>query len=452
VVRTHSSRIALVYPYFRTRAPTELLFAPLGVAILAAHLHELGLEARVFDCTFSTFEQALSDLLEYQPEIVGIYCMISLSRNTFQMAEGLRQHLPDCLLVAGGPLPTLYPDHFAGAFHAIFRGEADESFPRLCQDFLRSKPVGQDFLARLPLKEYPGLYIHQNGLQIDNPPVHFTEKSIDAFPLPYRRDFDHSAYQEAGRLKDGRKTASLITTYGCPFDCDFCSRPVFGNRFRRRNVDKVLAEIDEIHQLGYNHLWIADDSFTLDPAYLTAFCRRMAGKDMTWSCLSRVSGLNSKIAGMMQAGGCRRVYLGLESGSPATLQLMNKKATVEAGKQAVHLFHTAGVEVAAFFIVGYPGETEASIEATFRLALDLPLDEISFNVPFPLPGSKLFERVIGLDKNKDWNQENEVTFVYHSEFDQDWLRERIDATMRQFEANKKTPNSKAVKSCKKEQL
>ena len=111
---------------------------------------------------------------------------------------------------------------------------------------------------------------------------------------------------------------------------------------------------------------------------------------------------------------------------------MNKKATLEEGIHAVQVFHDAGVEVAAFFIVGYPGETVESIESTFRFSLTLPLDEISFNVPFPLPGSKLFERVSDLDMNRDWDKENEVTFVYNTEFDEAWLRRRIDETLRLF--------------------
>src|SRR5512143_61233 len=111
---------------------------------------------------------------------------------------------------------------------------------------------------------------------------------------------------------------------------------------------------------------------------------------------------------------------------------MRKQATLEEGKNAVGLFHKAGIEVAAFFIVGYPEETVSSIEETFRFALELPLDYISFNVPFPLPGSKLFDRVSKVDKNKDWNTENEVTFVYESEFDSRWLQRRIGQTMQAF--------------------
>jgi anaerobic magnesium-protoporphyrin IX monomethyl ester cyclase len=430
------SRVALVYPYFRTRAQTELLFAPLGVAYLAAHLHTAGIEAKVFDCTFSTFEQIQASLQTYRPDIVGIYCMVTLSRNTFHIAELIRADHPDCLLVAGGPLPTLYPGRFNGPFDAVFRGEADLSFPRFCQDFLGLKQTSRRQLSELPLDRYAGLFIHQDGLQIDNPPVHHPEKVIDSFPLPYRGDFDHAAYQQEGLLKDGAKTTSIITTYGCPFNCDFCSRPVFGSLFRRRKLDSILEEIEQIRQLGYDSLWIADDNFTLDLNYLKEFCRRMIGRKIKWSCLSRVTGINPEITRLIKAAGCRRVYLGLESGSQETLQLMNKKASLEEGVNAVRLFHEAGIEVAAFFIVGYPGETVTSIEATFRFALTLPLDEISFNVPFPLPGSKLFERVSDVDMNKDWDKENEVTFVYNSEFDEAWLRRGIEEIMRLFAENK----------------
>jgi anaerobic magnesium-protoporphyrin IX monomethyl ester cyclase len=138
----------------------------------------------------------------------------------------------------------------------------------------------------------------------------------------------------------------------------------------------------------------------------------------------------------MKAAGCRRVYLGLETGNQETLRLMKKQASLEEGQNAVRLFHKAGIEVAAFFIVGYPGETIPAIEDTFRYALELPLDAISFNVPFPLPGSQLFERVSKLDKSKDWDEENEVTFVYETEFDPDWLQRRIGETMQSFAEKK----------------
>ena len=435
------SRVALVYPYFRTRSATELLFPPLGAASLASQLHVLGIDAKIFDCTFETFEEMQRKLISYHPDIVGIYTMVTLSRNTFQIASMVRAKLPDSLLVAGGPLPTLYPEQYSAAFDIVFRGEVDLSFPRFCHDFLSQKSSRPQFkslpIDELPIHTYAGLFIHQDGLQVDNPPVHYPEKELDSFPLPDRDDFDHAAYHDVWLQYDGTKTTSIITTLGCPFSCDFCSRPIFGNLFRRRNLDAVFEEIEQIRRLGYDSLWIADDNFTLDTSYLKEFCQLIAGQKIQWSCLSRVTGINEEITKLMKESGCRRVYLGLETGNQETLKMMKKQATLAEGKNAVDLFHKAGIEVAAFFIVGYPGETVSAIEDTFQFALELPLDYISFNVPFPLPGSQLFERVKKVDHNKDWNIENETTFVYESEFDPLWLRRRIDETMQAFTERKK---------------
>jgi anaerobic magnesium-protoporphyrin IX monomethyl ester cyclase len=429
------SRVAIVFPYFRTSVPTAMLFPPLGAAFLASQLRNLNIETKIFDCTFTTFRQLQRDLSTYRPDIVGIYSMVSLSRNTFRIAEMVRGHLPHCLIVAGGPLPTLYPERFSGHFDAVFRGESDLSFPRFCRD-LTAHDLLVDKTARhrlddLPLDSYAGLFMQNHAGEANNPTIHYTEQEINAFPLPDRSDFDHSAYQKAWLDKTGSATTSIMTTLGCPFNCDFCSRPIFGNLFRRRDLELVFTEIDQIRRLGYKRLWIADDNFTLDLSYLRDFCRRMAGQHMNWSCLSRVTGITTEIAREMKEAGCQRVYLGLETGDQDTLKLMNKKASMEEGISAVHAFCKAGIEVAAFFIVGYPGETITSIEKTFKLALSLPLDDISFNVPYPLPGSRLFERVSGLVEG-DWNKENEVTFLFSSEFDPRWLKRRIGQTMKTF--------------------
>ena len=428
-----TARVALVFPYFRTRATTEMLFPPLGLAALAAHLRGLGVETKVFDGTFGSPEQLIRDLIAYAPRIVGISAMVSLTRNATRIAEAVRMALPDALLVAGGPLPTVFPRRYTSHFDAVFRGEADVSFPRLCLDYL-DRGMFPAALGELPLATYGGLFVPDHGLRVDNATVHHGESELATFPLPDRTDFDHAAYQKEWLQKTGSKATSIIVTLGCPYGCDFCSKPIFGNSVRRRDLDAVFAEIAQIHELGYDSLWIADDTFTLNEAYLAEFCRRIAGLSMSWSCLSRANGISAETVRLMKEAGCRRVHLGLESGSQATLDLMNKQVTVEQGIRAAELYRKAGIEVAAFFIVGYPGETAASIEETFKLALALPLDEISFNVPMPLPGSKLFERLGAPDEGKDWTRENEVTFVFPSDIDEAWLRRRIDETMRAFAA------------------
>jgi anaerobic magnesium-protoporphyrin IX monomethyl ester cyclase len=428
--------VALVFPYFRTRARTEVLFPPLGPALLSAHLKRSGVRARVFDGTFASFDGLLDDLVTWRPAIVGISAMVSLTGNAVRVAEAVRERLPDALLVAGGPLPTVFPGRFLPHVDVVFRGEADLSFPAFCRDYLARRATAAT-LGDLRLAEYAGLVMDRDGARIDNALVHHTTEEIAGYPLPDRGDFDHRAYQREW-AHTGHRPTTLLATLGCPYECEFCSRPVFGRGVRARPLDAVFAEIDDIVGRGYDGLWIADDTFTLRRDYLEEFCRRVAPRGLSWSCLSRANGIDPSTAQLMRASGCRRVYLGLESGSQATLDLMKKQTTVEQGVRAATVYHEAGVEVAAFFIVGYPGETAADIEETFAFALDLPLAEISFNVPMPLPGSRLWERLGGSDDGRDWTHENEVTFVFGSDIDEAWLRRRIDETMTAFAARRAT--------------
>jgi anaerobic magnesium-protoporphyrin IX monomethyl ester cyclase len=236
----------------------------------------------------------------------------------------------------------------------------------------------------------------------------------------------------------GLRQTSLIVTRGCPFSCDFCSKPVWGDQFRKPPLEKVFWEIEEIRSLGYTSLWIADDCFTLDSEYLAAFCNEMIRLDVPvrWTCLSRVDQLTPELVDLMKRAGCIRVYLGLESGCNETLRLMNKRVTVELGVRAVHLFSQAGIGTAGFFMVGYPKETIESIEKTFALVLTLPLDEAWFTIPLPLPGTPLFARIADLRKWEDWEVSNQVKFVYPSEFDEHWLGRRINETMDAFRKKK----------------
>ena len=436
--------MALVFPYFRTRARNELLFPPLGLAALKAQLAVRGVRARVLDGTFRTPEDVLDELAELRPAVVGISAMVSLTGNALGLAAGVRERLPAALLVAGGPLPTVFPARFLPHVDLVFRGEADLSFPRFCSDYV-GRGGTRAGLTELGLSGYAGLVADQPGARVDVAPVHHTASRVAAFPVPDRGDFDHAAYQREWAPTGSRPT-TLVATFGCPYSCEFCSKPVWGDDVRHRPIDAVIAEVRGLAELGYDALWIADDTFTLSAGYLEEFCRRVVPFGLTWSCLSRANGIRPRTALAMRKAGCRRVYLGLESGSQRTLDLMRKQTRVQDAARAVAVYRQAGIGVAAFFIVGYPGETLADVEDTFALALDLPLDEISFNVPMPLPGSALWERLAMEDPRRDWEHENDVRLVFESDFDEAWLRGRIDETVAAFTAARRRSLARAAVS------
>jgi len=430
-------RVLLVYPYFYTGIVKDQLFTPIGIGILSAVLKQKGIDVLKLDCTFLTEDEAIKKAEKYKPDITGIYVMTTLAKNALGLLERLREVNPDSIYTVGGPLPSLYPGKFLKKFDYVFKGEAAISFPDFCRDFFNATNRTK-FRENIELSKYSGICSAQMGM-VDSTVMHLTKKEIDQCPLPDRDGFDHETYQKLCYEFTGKKKASIMMTYGCPFSCDFCSKPIFGNEVRFRGLDKIFEEIKDIISYGYDSLWIADDLFTYDTEFLKSFCKRLIEEDLkiSWSCLSRVDSVTDEVVKMMKNAGCNKVYFGIESGNDEVLKLMNKKINIKRVRSGVEVFNRNGIDCAGFFIVGYPGETIETIEETFEFALSLGLDESSFNVPYPLPGSKLYERVSGVSDD-DWTIENEPRFLYKSEFDEKWLKMRIQETQETIERLKES--------------
>ncbi|MBD3185561.1 radical SAM protein [Candidatus Bathyarchaeota archaeon] len=447
--------MTLVYPYFKTPGSrTQMLFNPLGIALLAAILRNHGITVQVVDCTFKEFDEVIEEISAARPRIIGFYTMITMTRNVRRLAKVLRAMLPGTLFTCGGPLASVHPGIFKDTCDLIFRGEIGDWFAGFVSgwfqhegdvtSFLESPAIDWDSLAGLVVFSPDGSMI------VDNAPMHIPDTEFNHLPVPDRDDFDHESYQAFWLDKadcgngDPATVTSIFMTAGCPFSCDFCSKPIFGNAVRFRTLQSILNEIRYIQSLGYNYLWISDDILTLDLNFLESFCmhlveaeRGMAG--ISWSCLSRATPLPTDLVALMKQAGCDKVYLGLESGNERILEIMNKRINLDEARTTVRLFKEHGIKVAGFFIVGYPGETKKTIEDTFIYASSLNLDEVSFNVPFPIPGSKLYERLqraSPVDMNEEWTIENQVHFIYDSDFSEDWLQARIERFYRDFDKDK----------------
>ena len=414
-----------------------MLLPPLGLAALAAQLRRRGVETRVFDCTFGTIEGLRADLRAFRPDIVGLSSMVSLTRNTLRIAGMVQADLPGCLVVAGGPLPTVFPGRYIGHVDAVFRGEADVSFPRFCVDYLGSAGLAGATSASWLSTRTPGCSCRPTACTSTTRSCTTARASSPASPCPTGATSTTPPTSASGCTGPGTRSPRLFATLGCPYSCDFCSRPVFGNVVRHRDLDTVFAEIDEIRELGYDSLWIADDTFTLDPAYLEAFCRRIAPLGMTWTCLSRANGIDLATMRLMKAGGLPQGLPRARVGKPGDARPDAEADHGRAGSPHDRAcIARPGSTWPRSSSSGTRGRRSRRSRRPSGWRWTLPLDEISFNVPVPLPGSTLFERLGGPDEGRDWEQENEVTFLYPSEIDEAWLKRRIDETMRAFAAKK----------------
>ncbi len=419
--------VMLVYPYFRPLNDRSIFrFPPLGLGYIAAYLKQHNISADLADCTFLNREEALEKVRSSDPTIVGIYSMFTMKDKAIQMAKLLRENCK--LLVAGGPLPTLNSAVFLHDFDVVVNGEGEETMLELAREVEKgadlSRVRGITFKEKDKLKSTPSRKVIQ---------------SLDNIPFPARELFDHQAYKNYYAKKFGYTATSMITSRGCPFNCDFCSRPIFGNELRIRSAANIVDEIEMVQALGYERVWFADDCFTLNRRRLIGICKEIVHRRIRieWECLSRVDTIDREMTERMKQAGCVRVFFGMESGNDSVLTLMKKRATTKQAKEAVYTTKKSGVQVGAFFIVGYPGETNETILDTVRFASSLPLDYLSFTLPYPIPGTPLYDRVkdqmITSDRKEPTRLRlTEHKLLYRSSFSEDKLKFAIMKATVQF--------------------
>ena len=374
------SSVLLIYPFFRRSLDrSRFRFPPLGPAYVAAALRAAGHHVRLLDCTFLNRSQAEQLALAAHADVVGIYCMATMKDDALWFARRLRASTG--LLVAGGPLPTCDPEAFLGDVDAVVRGEGEQTMVEALAAFA----------AGAHLDGVPGLVVPGGGAAA--PPRPFAG-DLDALPFPARDLLPNASYIRHGRRRYGRAVTTVMSTRGCPYACDFCSNVVFGASYRERSAKNVVDEIEEALALGYDHISFADDVFTLRRERVVAICDEIERRSLrfTWECLGRVDALDEPTARRMRRAGCTTVFFGIESGSDEVLRLMKKQTTGAQSRDAVWAAHRAGLEVGAFFILCYPGETDATVLETLRFAGSLPLDYLGLSMPYPLPGTGLYER------------------------------------------------------------
>ena len=417
------TKVLLVYPYFgRRRDRSRFRFPPLGPAYVAAALRRAGHEIELLDCTFLDREQALAAARASVAPVVGVYAMATLTPEAQWFAERLRNHCD--LLVAGGPLPTCEPERFLSAFDLVVRGEGEQTMVELVAAFEAGADPGA----------VPGVVRGSGGrgatapLAHDDAAAHDAHEAHDAPPRPFTDDLDglafpardllrNDAYIAFGRRAYGYAITTVMSTRGCPFDCEFCSNVVFGQSYRERSPGNVLDEVEEALALGYDRISFADDVFTLRRSRVPAICDEIAtrGLRFRWECLGRVDAFDDELARALRAAGCFRIFFGIESGSDATLALMNKRITATQARDAVEAAHRAGLEVGAFFIVYYPGESDDDALETLRFATRLPLDYLGLTMPYPLPGTALTARLSGR-RVSEWRQDGSGLLAHRLTF------------------------------------
>ncbi len=399
--------VALVYPYFYSQAKDRSIFKfpPLGLGYLASSLKSSDMEVEILDGTFQQPRTVFDRIKKLRPKVLGFYVMVTMEYSALELVKVMGDYCE--ITVVGGPYPSAAPELFLPSFDLVSIAEGEESLTELIRALHQgANPV-----------DVAGFAHCSNG-EVEYSPPRARINSLDKIPFPARSLFDNEAYIRYWQKNYGYNTTSMITTRGCPFKCGFCSKPVFGDEYRERSATNVVNEIEDILRYGYDSIWVADDCFTLNKERVVQICKEIIdrGLKVKWECLSRVDNVDKDILNLMREAGCTRIFFGLESGNDEILRQMKKGTKVADGQKAVVLTNQAGVKTGGFFILGYPGETNKTILNTVNYSSSLPLDYLSYTVPYPLPGTDLFETVKDRMNNLHWTSPRRHRLLYRSDF------------------------------------
>jgi anaerobic magnesium-protoporphyrin IX monomethyl ester cyclase len=364
---------------------------PLGLAYMAALLTDTH-HVEIVDFNIERGSWKHKPYADF--DIVGISA--DTARYSVAMKIARLAKAAGATVVMGGPHVSFFDTDAlqSGAVDYIVRNEGEYSFRSLVK-----------FLSHeIPIEEVPGLsYMADGGIvRTPNPPF-ITD--LDSLPLPARELLPLRRYKEK---IDGRPMTTMITSRGCPFNCNFCSSSQFsGVRWRPRSVEGIFEEIELVYRkYDYKAINFIDDNFTLNPDRAVKLSERIiaSGFDLNWEAMSHVETVvkNPGMVKTMARSGLKWMFLGFESGSQEILNEYGKKSTVQDAKKAVDILHENGVKIIGAFILGALGDNERTMKETIDLAKSLNPSRAQFSLLTPYPGTRLFERVKEKLLTKNW--------------------------------------------------
>ena len=364
----------------------------LGLAYLAGYLREkTSCEISILDTEVEelNYEQIKKALEQEKADIVGITCLTPTMPHAFRISEIIKKEInPKTIIIVGGIHPTAQPEEVIKNPYVDFAviGEGELTFYELVRAINENR---QDF------ENIKGICFKKNGEIISTTPRELIA-NLDEIPFPARDLFKLELYYSAPTKKvSADPSGPILTSRGCVFNCIHCiSEKIWKRCVRFRSIENVIQEMDEcINKFGIKQFNIYDDTFTLNQERATKICDEILRREwkISWVSFSRVNTISKELAEKMKKAGCKKISFGLESGSQKILDLMRKQATLEMGRKAVETTARAGILVHASFMFGNVGETEETIKKTIKFAKSLPLDNATFFITSPVPGTDLYE-------------------------------------------------------------
>lgn len=424
-------------------------YPPLGTLYAAAAARKAGFEVAMFDAMLAESPTEWEAALDaHRPRVAVLYednfnylskmSLLRMREAAFEMIRAAKKR--DCIMVVSGADMTDHPEKYlsAGA-DVVILGEGEETLVEALAYFVRSSPQppkspsptgkGGDLL--LPTSahhEIGGIaYLDATGAVTRTLPRP-TIKDLDGLPMPAWELVDWAKYKAVWYEHHGYFSVNMVTTRGCPFHCNWCAKPIWGQRYAVRSPQSV---VDEMRWLRDNvrpdHIWFMDDIMGIQDKWIEAFADELdrQGVHIPFKSLNRVDLLlRGKTIPALARAGAKIVWVGAESGAQHILDAMQKGTQVEQIYEAARQLHAHGIQVAFFLQFGYPGETRADVEKTVQMVRDLLPDDIGISVSYPLPGTPFYERVkLELGERVNWVDSEDLAMLYRGTFSTEFYRQ-----------------------------
>ena len=419
------SNILFTHSYFYRFDPKQWKakqpYPPLGTLYGAAYLRMKGYGVSIFDTNLKKSPDEIVPVLkEEKPKYLVIFddgfnyltkmCLTNMREAAFRLTE-LGKEAGCTVIVSSSDSTDHYDMYLSKGANYVILGEAEITLGELINNLEEENSE---------LQNVQGLVYISNQKKI-NTGRRDILKDLDSLPMPAWDLVDINSYKDIWLENHGFFSLNIATTRGCPFKCNWCAKPIYGNRYNTRSPENVVEEIMQlINNYSVDHFWVCDDIFGLKPGWVKRFRNLVKEKNLkfTYKIQSRVDLLlQEDTIDALAESGAETVWVGAESGSQKILDAMDKGTTVEQIHSATKLLKSKGIKTAFFLQFGYLGEGKEDIQKTIDMVLELLPDDIGISVSYPLPGTVFYEKVKDELKTKaNWTDSDDLAVMFRSTY------------------------------------
>lgn len=418
VLLTHS------YHLFYDRKQTRKMqpYPPLGTLYAAGLLRDAGLSVAVFDTMLTDPEQNFESALQlHRPRIVVVYednfnflskmCLTRMREVAFQIMESSRR-AGAIVLANGSDASDHTGEYLREGFKCVLLGEAEWTLLELVRHLL-----GQ---GKEKLSEISGIAYLEDDRTVARTSPRPLMRNLDLLPIPARDLIDLGRYRDAWTSAHGYFSLNIVASRGCPYGCNWCAKPIYGDSFSIRSAACVAEEMRQLkHDVHAEHLWFADDIFGLQAKWVRELADEVEKRDaaLPFKMQSRVDLMTRRNVEALRRAGCAEVWMGVESASQKILDAMEKGTRVEQFAIARENLRREGIRACYFLQFGYPGETWEDIQKTAEMLQATRPDDIGVSVSYPLPGTKFFDRVKEqLGGKTNWSDSEDLSMMFQGAY------------------------------------